>query len=281
MFKKIERQLEKAVEGSFGRAFKGSVQPVELAHKLAKEMGDHKSVSVSRVYVPNVYEVYLSPADYGHFKSFEGAITRELGTYLAAHAQREGWTLVAAPVIELYADDELQLGEFGIATRNEAEAPQPVGAPEEPGMMPIGPPPVPVPPVVAPPVVAPPVIAPVVPPAGFAHTIVAPPPTPAEAPIARRTELCGVLTVGGEEHVLSTGSAMIGRSRRCDIVLADPNTSRQHAEVRREGDAYVIIDLDSTNGVLVNRRAVKRAVLQDGDRIELGATELRFERRPC
>ena len=35
------------------------------------------------------------------------------------------------------------------------------------------------------------------------------------------------------------------------------------------------------NGVLVNRRAVKRAVLQDGDRIELGATELRFERRPC
>ena len=51
--------------------------------------------------------------------------------------------------------------------------------------------------------------------------------------------------------------------------------------MRREGDAYVIIDLDSTNGVLVNRRAVKRAVLQDGDRIELGATELRFERRPC
>ena len=38
MFKKIERQLEKAVEGTFGRAFKASVQPVELAHKLAKEM---------------------------------------------------------------------------------------------------------------------------------------------------------------------------------------------------------------------------------------------------
>ena len=81
--------------------------------------------------------------------------------------------------------------------------------------------------------------------------------------------------------MLEAASTMIGRSRRCDVVLPDPNTSRQHAEVRREGDAYVIIDLDSTNGVLVNRRAVKRAVLQDGDRIELGATELMFERRPC
>ena len=105
--------------------------------------------------------------------------------------------------------------------------------------------------------------------------------TPAGAPIVQRPATCAVLVVGGQTHALDAASTMIGRSRRCDVVLADPNTSRQHAEVRREGDAYVVIDLDSTNGVLVNRRAVKRAVLQDGDRIELGATELRFERRPC
>jgi hypothetical protein len=268
VFKKIERQLEKAVEGTFGRAFKASVQPVELAHKLAKEMGDHKTVSVSRVYVPNVYEVYLSPADFGNFKSFEGSLTRELGTYLTAHAQREGWTLVGPPQIELYSDDDLQLGEFGIATRTEATgAPAAAASAAQPA---------------APLASAAPELTPPAPPAGFAQTIVAPAPlAPAGAPIAQRAATCGVLVLSGQPHQLDAASTMIGRSRRCDVVLPDPNTSRQHAEVRREGDAYVIIDLDSTNGVLVNRRAVKRAVLQDGDRIELGATELRFERRPC
>jgi hypothetical protein len=269
VFKKIERQLEKAVEGTFGRAFKASVQPVELAHKLAKEMGDHKTVSVSRVYVPNVYEVYLSPADFGNFKSFEGALVRELGAYLTAHAQREGWTLVGPPQIELYSDDDLQLGEFGIATRT--EAPAAVAAPGPAVAQPAMPLPRPS---------AGPELTPPTPPPGFAETIVAPAPL-VGAPIAQRAAACAVLVGSGQPHVLEAASTMIGRSRRCDVVLADPNTSRQHAEVRREGDAYVIIDLDSTNGVLVNRRAVKRAVLQDGDRIELGATELRFERRPC
>jgi hypothetical protein len=267
----MERRLEKAIEGSFGRAFKASVQPVELAHKLAKEMGDHKTVSVSRVYVPNVYEVYLSPGDYGNFKSFQVPLARELSTYLISHAEREGWTLVGPPVIELYSDDELQLGEFGIATRTEAPSAAPAGGvgsaavgaagPAAVAAMPPGP-----------------ELVPSAPPAGLAQTIVAP---AVAAPLMTRASTCGVLVGNGQAYTLSAESTMIGRSRRCDIVLPDPNASRQHAEVRKEGEAYVIIDLDSTNGVLVNRRAVKRAVLQDGDRIELGATELRFERRPC
>ena len=255
VFRKIERQLEKAVQGAFGRAFKASVQPVELAHKLAKEMGDHKTVSVSRVYVPNVYEVYLSPQDFGQFKAYEGPLVRELSSYLIANAQREGWSLVGPPRIELFSDADLQLGEFGIATRTEAES---APVPETyPPAAPIEPP---------------------APPQGFAETVVVPQAVVA-APPARRS--CGFLVAGGQAYPLDADSLIIGRSRRADLVLADPNISRQHAEVRREGDTYVIVDLDSTNGVLVNRRAVKRAVLQEGDRVELGATELRFERRLC
>ena len=56
----IEQKIEALVEGVFGRAFKSSVQPVELARKLTKEMDDHRTVSVSRVYVPNEFTVYLS-----------------------------------------------------------------------------------------------------------------------------------------------------------------------------------------------------------------------------
>ena len=57
----IESKIEGLFEGVFGRAFRTHVQPVELARKLAKEMDEHRSVSVSRVYVPNEYTIYLSP----------------------------------------------------------------------------------------------------------------------------------------------------------------------------------------------------------------------------
>ena len=61
MLRNLEAKLGGLVEGAFGRAFKTSVQPVELAHKLAKEMEENQMVSVSRVYVPNHYRVFLSP----------------------------------------------------------------------------------------------------------------------------------------------------------------------------------------------------------------------------
>ena len=117
VLRSINQRLEGMVEGVFGRTFKAQVQPVELAHKLAKEMGDHKLVSVARVYVPNEYEVYLSREDYDHLHSFEDSLTAELSNYLAAFAQREGWTLVSMPQVTLLHDEHLRLGEFGIATR--------------------------------------------------------------------------------------------------------------------------------------------------------------------
>jgi hypothetical protein len=66
----IEQKIESLVEGVFGRAFRTNVQPVELARKLAKEMDDHRMVSVSRVYVPNEYTVFLSTQDREQFSSY-------------------------------------------------------------------------------------------------------------------------------------------------------------------------------------------------------------------
>ena len=129
IFRKANNKLEGLVEGGFGRAFKSSVQPVELAHKLAKEMGDHKTVGVSNVYVPNEFDVYLGKDDYDHLASFEDSLKTELSNYVTAFARREGWTLVAPPRIELHCDEDLRLGEFGIATRTvSAPAEMPEGA---------------------------------------------------------------------------------------------------------------------------------------------------------
>jgi len=57
--------------------------------------------------------------------------------------------------------------------------------------------------------------------------------------------------------------------------------SRRHAEIRREGDAWVLVDLDSTNGIDVGGRRLRRLDLQDGTRFVLGSTEFFFseERR--
>ena len=93
----IESKIEGLFEGVFGRAFRTHVQPVELARKLAKEMDEHRSVSVSRVYVPNEYTIYLSSADRQQFASYEGSLVGELQEYLTEHARREGYALLTPP----------------------------------------------------------------------------------------------------------------------------------------------------------------------------------------
>src|SRR3712207_2313076 len=114
VLRNLEAKLGGLVEGAFGRAFKSSVQPVELAHKLAKEMEDNQVVSVSRVYVPNHYRVFLSPQDSEQFRSYESALRKELSDYLLEHARTEGLALTSRPQIDLETDERLGLGEFGI-----------------------------------------------------------------------------------------------------------------------------------------------------------------------
>jgi len=117
VLRSIETKIEGLFEGVFGRAFRTHVQPVELARKLAKEMDEHRSVSVSRVYVPNEYTIYLSPPDRQQFVSYEGSLIGELQEYLAEHARREGYALLTPPQVLLTTDADLAMGEFGIATR--------------------------------------------------------------------------------------------------------------------------------------------------------------------
>src|SRR5918998_6088803 len=114
MLRNLEAKLGGLVEGAFSRAFKSSVQPVELAHKLAKEMEESQVVSVSRVYVPNHYRVFLSPQDREQFSSYESALRKELSDYLLEHARTEGLALTSRPQIEFMTDERLELGEYGI-----------------------------------------------------------------------------------------------------------------------------------------------------------------------
>jgi hypothetical protein len=86
-----------------------------------------------------------------------------------------------------------------------------------------------------------------------------------------------VVLPDGERIRVGEDPVTIGRLPECDVVLNDKNVSRRHAEVRKEGDAFVVVDLGSTNGTKVNGAGVQQRPLADGDEITVGASTLRFE----
>jgi hypothetical protein len=248
VLRSLENKIADLVEGTFSRAFRSEVRPVEIARKLAREMEEHKSFSVSRTYAPNEYRVFLSPRDRERFADYEGALAEELTGYLLEHARRERLVLLTRPVVEFETDDRLGLGEFGIQTRmappdgqEDQEAPA-----EQSG-----------------------------------RTMVYSTSERHSQPLeerARSRAQTALLVLDGKRMVVGPAGATLGRSRKCDIVVDDPNVSREHAEVRPRGGSWVLVDLGSTNGSSINGRRTDGAeVLKPGDEIELGTSTMTFE----
>lgn len=262
--RRIENAIAGLVEGGFGRAFRSEVRPMELAHKLAREMDEHATASVSRTYAPNEYSVWLSERDRERYEGVEHEIVEELCAYLLEHARREGYALAAALHVGFHTDESLQLGEFGIQaqmSREEEEA-LPVRPRSEE---------------------APPARArPTEPPReeGGRTMIYSNAERMREAveraSPSRRSK--ALLVVSGRRVVVPPRGAVLGRSRECDVVLDDSSVSRRHAQLRPQGEEWTLEDMGSTNGVRVNGAPVRAPrVLRTGDRIELGSTEMLFE----
>ena len=108
----------------------------------------------------------------------------------------------------------------------------------------------------------------------------APGPQTAERPAAAASGPAAKLVLQGadEEWRLETERSVIGRLSGSEVEIQDPGASRRHAEIRREGEEYVVVDLGSTNGTLLNDAPVSESTLEDGDRITIGRTVLEFRR---
>src|ERR1700710_660718 len=117
VLRSLESKIAGLVEGTFSRAFKSEVRPVEIARKLAREMEQHKVASLSRTYAPNEYVIWLSAKDREQFDGYEAELRRELSGYLLEHARRERIALLTRPTINFETDEDLRLGEFGIQAR--------------------------------------------------------------------------------------------------------------------------------------------------------------------
>jgi FhaA, N-terminal domain/FHA domain len=255
LLKSVETTIANLVEGTFGRLFRSEVRPMELARKLAREMDEHRTASVSRVYAPNEYSVWLSPQDRARYEGVEHEVIDELCAYLLEHARREQLILASSPIISFHTDERLALGEFGIQAQlvrapgqSEEEHERAPAAPE-----PIG---------------------------EHGETMIYSTSARVRGQVAeaqgRPTR--ALIAVAGRRLPIPPRGATIGRSRECDVVLDDAGISRRHAEIRPGAEGWTVTDLGSTNGLRVNGRAVRGArLLAPGDRVELGSTEIVFE----
>src|SRR2546423_12753771 len=99
LLKSVETTIANLVEGAFGRVFRSEVRPLELARRLAREMDAHRTVSVSRVYAPNEFAIWLSPEDRARYEGVEAEVIDELCASLLEHARREDLILAAPPAI--------------------------------------------------------------------------------------------------------------------------------------------------------------------------------------
>jgi Protein of unknown function (DUF3662)/FHA domain len=234
ILQEFERRLESAIEGIFTKAFRGGLQPVELATRILKEMEANKTVGVRQVWVPNRYQFTLSEPDAERFGQAERSLRRELEQVVAEGARERGWDLVGPPEVQFDIDASLKQGEF-LCQPLLVEGP-PTGQPPA-----------------------------------------------AEAAAAPEREAELVLIEEGKParaFPLAKDRVIIGRLSESDIVLSDTGASRRHAEVRRDhGGGFVIIDLGSTNGTMVNEATIGERPLEEGDRITIGRTVLEFRRR--
>ena len=239
----FERRLEGMVEGLFTKAFRSGVHPVELAKRVLREMDSNQTVGVRGVWVPNRYVFTLSPDDREQFARMERSLASELEQVVVDGARERGWGLLARPKVAFETDEDLKRGVF----RVESELTEETGGP------PTGPQPM---------------------------REAASEDKAGSAQAGAGSALLAQVEDGSVVKEFSLGGErmVIGRMEGSDVQISDPGASRRHAEVRRDGNDFVLVDLGSTNGTLVNEAPVTEHTLEEGDRITIGRTVLEFRR---
>jgi len=278
-------KFEELAEQLFTGVFKKSgdrLQPVEVAKELVKAMWKHKQISISKVYVPNVYRVYLHPQDWKPLVSFGDAFRLELSKYLFEEGEQSGYTFLTKPAVELYPDESIKPGELFIEvdfddTITVDWADDQSDEFNDEGEM-----------------------------AGekrearddeiqsscAERTAELSQPQQLEvtaifnkfdqqesfSQIGSRNS-CDYLEIiegpdKGKSYVLDGDGFYLGRHFQCQFVLNDPEVSRRHLHIRRAANGWLIEDLGSTNGTYVNGVRIRKQVVYPGDKIRVGSTLL-------
>lgn len=289
LFDKLERRLERTVNGTFAKVFRAEVQPVEIASAMRRAM-DNRASSIGknqRPIVPNVFDVELSRGDFERLTSYREELSDELIASAMEHADTQRYTAGGPVAVTFTENTELETGVFHVrpSTAKHVENLEPVHPatpdPQDQSAPGYGPEQG----TAAGPASGPPggglgssyavndqPTQNAVPLAPQEPARPAAPPPPPPRPKKDRPWL----DLEGERYPLLSARTTIGRDDTADIILDDPGISRHHSEIRVTYDGPHLIatlrDLDSTNGTYVNGDPVGRARLLDGDRITIGRT---------
>ena len=309
LFDKLERRLERTVNGAFAKAFRAEVQPVEIASAMRRAM-DNRASSISknqRPIVPNVFDVELSQGDFERLTAYREELSDELIASALEHVDTQRYTAGGPVAVTFSENTELETGVFHIrsstaknvenlepvrpAERDEPESAQQGGDQQaydyggypDPGATQRGGDPSQWPtdsadqrpePQAGPD--APTSAAPLAPHAQPTQHAQPPAAAPKPPPPPRPKKQRPWLDIDGERYPLLSAMTIIGRDDSADVILDDPGISRQHSEIRVTYDGPHLVatlrDLGSTNGTYVNGDPVSRARLIDGDRITVGRT---------
>lgn len=139
VFDRAEKKIGAAVDKVFARAFKGDVQPVEIATGIQRELdAEAKLLSRDRRLVPNAFTVALSPHDYNRLFPYSKTINAEITPTIREHAVERSYVF-NGPIQILYVLDQgLTTGQFKISSRAVASAPETGRAPvRRPGNAPL------------------------------------------------------------------------------------------------------------------------------------------------
>lgn len=215
---KLEQRLGGLIEGIFARTFRGRVHPMEIADRIAREIEDQRTVSVSTIYVPNEFIVRLQAEDWAYLQPLEEALKREIEQYVQQYVAERGYALVGRPRVILAAAEGGYPGSF-VVESSMAERP----------------------------------------------------------PEALLIGLTGPLA--GTELRVAKDCTRLGRAPENDVVIEDHNLSRSHAQIIRQKQGFVLVDVGSTNGTYVNGQKVTQTPLRDGDEIVVGLSSFRFVER--
>ena len=250
--KSIEQRLEGMVEGFFTKVFRSGLQPVEVGRRIIREMGENKTLSVNRVYAPNEFRVFLGPDDFARYDQMKAGLEREFSELIIDQAKENHWNLMGLPKVSFHEVEDMGKGEMKIEASLVAD--ENVRGSRVSTQQPA---------------------------VGDANSTKAvSSDTASKMGLASAgAQLVVVDRDGNRKETISItrDPIVIGRLSTNDVVLADSNVSRRHAELRRDGGRWVVVDLGSTNGTLVNGKVAKEHPLKHGDRLSFGTSELVFE----
>jgi hypothetical protein len=236
---KFESKAEQWIEGTFGRLFGGRVQPMEVASALARVMEDeHFTAENGECFAPNVYWVYLNPADYEALHETRPNLPDDLARSLIELAARAGLRLTDQPAVEIHADERIPRRQVSVAGQYVAQNTAPIGQTAEIAVSQIN---------------------------ALRHDR------------SDASMVHSFLILDGRRHVpLVKPVVTLGRALDNDIVLDDPRISRHHAQLRVRQGRYVLYDTGSSGGTFVNQLPVSEVVLNAGDVISLAGAQIIF-----